>query len=147
MEFLKDSSKNLQINLSHKNNTLPGLIRTDRNFYLSPEYSTGIFEQHNAKLYQNPLPPRQNLVAPNYYLQNESGFNQNFPVANYFGVERGSGTLQRYEIYQEENGANFEQAPNTEVNHQQEKERFNGEKVLLMNKSSLTGLVLFNCKL
>ncbi|CAG8613603.1 9555_t:CDS:1 [Funneliformis caledonium] len=116
MEFLKDSSKNPQINLSHKNNTLPRLVRTGRNFYLSPEYSK-IFEQHNVK-YQYPLPLKQNLFALNYYLQqNESGFSQNFPAANYFGVERGSGALQRYKIYQEENGANFKQTPDTEVNH------------------------------
>ncbi|CAG8732341.1 10624_t:CDS:2, partial [Funneliformis mosseae] len=73
--FLKDSSKNLQINLSYKNNTLLGLIRTGRNFYLSPEYSK-IFEHD---------------------------FSQNFPAANYFGVEREFGVLQRYKIYQEEN--------------------------------------------
>lgn len=115
------------------NNTFPRLTRTDRNFYFSPgslEYSTGILEQNNVKLYQNSLPPRQKLVAPNYYLQNEGDFGQNFSGANYF--DRESAELQRLELYQKENGT--DKASDTEINYQQEKEKPNDENVLLVSR-------------
>ena len=144
MEFPKGSLKN---NLSNKNNNMlpPMSVSSERNFYLSPEYSTGIFEQNNLKTYQNPLPPRQNYVVPNYYLQNEVGFSQNFSGSetNCFDIVRESAGLQRLE-YREENDTNFDEAFNTAINTQQEKEK---QKASLVSKSTSIELVLFNCKL
>jgi hypothetical protein len=129
MEFLKDSSKNLQTNSSYRNSTLSRPARTDRNFYFPPgnlENPARILEQNNVLLYRNSLPSEHNLVAPNrYYLQNESGFGQNFLEANYF--EREFTEIQR-ESYQKENNTNLDKASNIEIN-QHEKEYPNHEKV------------------
>ncbi|CAB4385203.1 unnamed protein product [Rhizophagus irregularis] len=69
MEFLKDPLNNPQVNISYKNNKLLKPIKP-RNLYPSP--STGICEQSNMDLYQNPLLIRQSYVAPSFYIQNGS---------------------------------------------------------------------------
>ncbi|CAB4427339.1 unnamed protein product [Rhizophagus irregularis] len=119
MEFLKDPLNNSQVNISYKNNKLLRPIKP-RNLYPSP--STGIFEQSNVDLYQNPLLTRQSYVAPNFYIQNGSSFSQSFSGPNYF--ERESAELQRY---QKENVVG-DKVSDVEINYQQEKEKIDDEK-------------------
>ncbi|CAB4427065.1 unnamed protein product [Rhizophagus irregularis] len=119
MEFLKDPLNNPQVNISYKNNKLLRPIKP-RNLYPSP--STGIFEQSNVDLYQNPLLTRQSYVAPNFYIQNGSSFGQSFSGPNYF--ERESAELQRY---QKENVVG-DKVSDVEINYQQEKEKIDDEK-------------------
>ncbi|CAB4383645.1 unnamed protein product [Rhizophagus irregularis] len=121
MEFPKDPLNNPQVNISYKNNKLLRPIKP-RNLYPSP--STGICEQSNVDLYQNPLLTRQSYVAPSFYIQNGSSFGQSFSGPNYF--ERESAELQRY---QKENVVD-DKVSDVEINYQQEKEKINDEKEL-----------------
>ncbi|GBB94270.1 hypothetical protein RclHR1_23200003 [Rhizophagus clarus] len=96
---------------------------TSRNLHPLP--FTGIFEQSNINLYQNLLPIRQSFVVPNFYIQNGSSFAQCFSGPNYF--EQESAELQRLELIQKENNANYDKASNVVINYQQEKEKLNDE--------------------
>jgi hypothetical protein len=125
MERQKAFLKNSQTNLANKNNRFL-LPRPERNLCNISPALNGISEQDNIRVsYENTLPRpllEQNLVAPNYYLHSEVAFNQGFhPGVNY---ERESVESQRLEQY----NTKTNEASDTGVNKEHEKENFNAEK-------------------